>query len=689
MSDPLKPPVAPRFEHVRTRHGSTSSDPYAWMRDVDDPRLMELLESENAYTESVTAPQGPLRDELFAEIRNRVRETDLSVPWRRGDWWYQVRTYEGKAYPVHVRVAVDPTGEPPADDAEADIVLDENLVADGHGYSQVGGAAISPDARLLAWSVDHTGDEAYTLHFRDLATGVDLDETVDGVSYPLAFSADSSVVFYTTLDATQRPWQVWRHRIGTTQADDVVVFADSDERFFVDVSENRSNDWIIITSSSAVTTECHLLDAHTPDGPLITMIPRRSGVEARVDVTRDRMFVLTNADGAEDFALLEADPTDPGAPWREVIAHRRGVRLDDVEAFASHLVVHLRSGGVTGLRFVDLATGAERDLELGESVGTVSGSTNAEFDTTTYRFAYESLVTPPSIFDEDLVTGERTLRKQQEVLGGYDPASLISERIWAVAPDGTRVPVSVVRRRDVPLDGSAPCLLYGYGAYEISMDPWFSAARLSLLDRGWVYAIAHVRGGGELGRHWYLDGKFEAKTNSFIDFVACARHLVDEGYTSPEGLVARGGSAGGLLVGAAMNLAPELFAAVIAEVPFVDPLNTLLDPSLPLTVTEWEEWGNPVRDASAFAAIGAYAPYENTRAVPYPAVLATAGVADPRVSVHEPAKWVQQLRATTTGTRPILLRTEMDAGHGGPTGRYDAWRDEAFILAFALAGIGR
>jgi len=680
------PPIAPSESHIRHLHGAATEDPWFWMRAVDDPRLAAVLEAENAYTEAVTAPQSDLRETLFHEIKSRVQESDLSVPARRGKWWYQTRTEEGRAYPIHVRFADDGSGSPPGDDTDARVILDENVVAEGHEYSQVGAAAVSPDASLLAWSVDHTGDETYTLHVRDLDSGVDRAEIVEGTSYGLAWSADSNWLFYTTMDATRRPDRVWRHQLGSDQSSDTVVFAEDDERFFVHVEANRSDDWVVVSSQSAVTGEVHLLDAHDPTGPLRRVVERRQDVEVSIEAHRDRLFLLTNADGAEDFALFSVDPHDPDAEWQTVIPHERGVRLDACDAFESHLVVQLRREGTTGLRVIDLSDGTTRDIALPETVGTVSPGANPEFATTTYRFAYQSLVTPPSVFDEDLATGTRTLRKQLEVLGGYDPTEYVSRRVWVDADDGSRIPVSIVHRADTPLEGTAPCLLYGYGAYEISVDPWFSIPRLSLLDRGWVYAIAHVRGGGEMGRHWYLEGKFSAKPNTFSDFVASARHLVAEGYAAPGRIVIRGGSAGGLLVGAAVNLAPELFAAVIAEVPFVDPLNTLLDPTLPLTVTEWEEWGDPLDDAEAARVIGSYSPYENIRAVAYPAMLATAGVHDPRVSVHEPVKWVQRLRATTTGDAPILLKVET-SGHGGPTGRYDAWRDEAFVLAFALSRV--
>lgn len=676
-------PTAPREPHQRNLHGVRTTDPWFWMRDTHDPRVAKLIAAENAHTATVTAPTAPRTGALFDEIRGRIRETDRSVPLRRGDWWYLTRTVQGRAYPVHLRAPVSEHPEPPDDDAGFTVILDENDVADGHPYSQIGAAVVSPDGTRLAWSVDHTGDEAHTLHVRDLATGADGDDTVTGVSYPLAWSADSRFVFYTTLDDIQRPWQVWRHRIGTDAARDVLVFEEPDERYYLSVEANRSDDWILITAASAITNETWLLDAHDPTGDPRCVAPRVTGVEHLVEAHRDRLFVLTNADGAEDFALFAADPHDPDRPWTPVLAHQPGTRLEAVDAFQTHLVVASRSGGTTELRILDL-DGTEADTIVpDEPVGTLTPGTNPEFATTTYRYEYESLVTPPTVIDADLHRGTRTIRRRQPVLGGYDPAAYRTERIGVHTDDGTTVPVSLVRHRDTPFDGTAPAVLYGYGAYEISMDPWFSAARLSLLDRGWVFAIAHVRGGGELGRRWYTHGKFAAKPNSFTDFVACAGHLAAIGVTAPDRLVARGGSAGGLLVGAAMNLAPERFAAVVAEVPFVDPLNTLVDPTLPLTVTEWEEWGDPLHDAEAAATIAAYSPYENVRAVPYPAVLVTAGVHDPRVSVHEPLKWVQRLRATTTGDRPILARIDT-GGHGGPTGRYDAWAEEAFILSFML-----
>lgn len=682
------PPRAPSAPTVRDLHGEAIDDPYHWLRDRSDPRVRPLLDAENAYTAAITAPQHALVDQLFDEIRGRIQETDLSVPWRRGTWWYQSRTIEGRSYPVHVRRADDGSGTGPHPSALEQVLLDENLVGAGHDYSRVGAAAVSPDGALLAWAVDHEGDEAHVLRIRDLTTGLDSAPLTSTGSYSVAWAADSATVFYTTLDAAQRPWQIWRHRLGAPPGADVLVIEEPDERFFLHVETSRSGRWIVLAAGSAITSEVHLLPANDPTAVPTLVAAREQGVEYSVEPHLDEVFILSNVNGAEDFALYRAPAAQPGpANWVPVSPHVPGVRLDGVDALRDHLVVHLRRDGVTGLAVIDLATDARRELELPEDVGTVAPSVNEEFDISTYRFSYQSLVTPASVFDEDLATGKRVLRKQQPVLGGYTPHELETRRIWATADDGTAVPITVVHRQGLTLDGTAPCLLYGYGAYEMSMDPWFSAARLSLLQRGWVWAIAHVRGGGEMGRRWYTDGKLLAKPNSFTDFVTCARHLVLDGYTSPDRLVARGGSAGGLLMGAVANMEPGLFRAIVAEVPFVDPLNTLLDASLPLTVTEWEEWGNPAEDPEVYRCIRSYTPYENVRAQPYPAILATAGLEDPRVGYHEPAKWVQRLRAASTGDRPILLRTEMGAGHGGPSGRYDAWRDEAFILAFVLSQV--
>jgi oligopeptidase B len=672
-----EPPVAKRVPHVRRIHDEETADDWYWLIDRDDPDTVAYLEAENAFTEVGTADLAGLREQLFEEIKARVQETDLSVPVRRGPWWYVTRTEEGMQYPKLCR-------RPEQDDeAGEQLLLDGNELAGDSPYFAFGVVDVRPDHRVVAYSTDYDGDEIYTVRFKDLDSRQLLADEIEGTYYGSAWSTDNATFFYTTIDEAHRPYRVWRHRLGTASADDVMVYQEDDERFFVSLGLSRSECYVIVSSSSKLTSEVRVLDAATPDTEFAVIEPRRQGVEYSIDHQGDRFVILHN-DGALDFELAEAPIATPGHEhWRPLIAHSPGTRLMDVEAFADHLVVHLRHDALTGLRILT-DEGDAWEIEFPESVFSVEPGENPEFTTGEFRLGYESLVTPPTVYDYDIAARSLVLRKQQPVLGGYDPAEFESHREWAVADDGTQVPISLVHRKGVARDGAAPCLLYGYGSYELSMDPWFSALRLPLLDRGFVFAIAHIRGGGECGRSWYDDGKLMHKRNTFTDFIACARHLCDEQYTSPARLSARGGSAGGLLMGAILNMAPEQFAAVIAEVPFVDALNTILDPTLPLTVAEWEEWGNPIESADVFAYMKSYSPYENVDAKEYPAILATAGLNDPRVGYHEPAKWVAKLRATKTGDRPLFLKTEMGAGHGGPSGRYDLWRDQAFMLSFLI-----
>ncbi|MCU1453310.1 MAG: family peptidase [Acidimicrobiales bacterium] len=694
---PDGPPRPERRPTTRTHHGDEITDPYAWLRDADDPATLPHLEAENAWTAAVTAPQAELCERLFEEIRSRVQETDLSVPYRKGAWWYYVRTEEGKAYARHCRRPDDGTGLAMAADETEQLVVDENVLAEGTPYLSLGVLDVSPDGAMLAYAVDHEGDERHQLRFRDLSTGDDHPEAIDDASYGFAWAADSATCWYTVVDEAERPYAVRRHTVGTDPATDVEVFREDDERFHVSVGAARSGAVAVIGADSAVTSEAWLLDAHEPTALAGLVAAREQGVEYSVAHHPTGLLITSNHGGAEDFAVwraaLAGTTVAPRDRWEPVVPQQAGERLLGVDALRDHLVVHLRRGGLTALRVLDPDTAAGTDLAFDDPVGTVGGATNAEFDTSRYRFSFQSLTVPPSVFEQDLTSGERSLLKQQPVLGDFDPASYASAREWATTPDGAQVPISIAWRPDrVPADGPAPTLVYGYGAYEASMDPWFSVARLSLLDRGVVFAIAHVRGGGEMGRRWYEDGKLDQKRRSFEDFVTATRHLVTSGRADPARIAARGASAGGLLMGASLNLAPDLYRAVVAEVPFVDPLTTMLDPSLPLTVIEREEWGDPLADAAAYAAIKGYSPYENVRAVPAPAVLATAGLNDPRVGFHEPTKWVARLRDQApgaTGTeRPVLLKVELGAGHGGPSGRYDAWRDEAFVLAFVLHQLG-
>jgi oligopeptidase B len=671
----VKPPVAKRVPVERSIHGEVVVDEYGWLRDRDDPDTVAYLEAENEHTAHVMAPTKELQERLFQEIKGRVQETDDSAaaPW--GPWAYYSRTVEGLDYEIHCR---RPRGAVDLDAEE--VLLDENEQAEGMEYFALGAFEVSPDHRRLAFAVDDTGDISYTLMVKDLASGELLPERIERVYGGVEWAADSATLLYLRHDDAHRSYQLLRHRLGDAPdgSDDAVVYEEPDERFWLWLHSSRDGRWIILSSASKVTSEVRLIDAAAPDGPLRVVAERRQGVEYQVEPHGDRLFVITN-DGAPTFKLVE--------DGREVVAAHPDVTLDGVDAFAQHLAVYERGEALQRIRVIRLADMTDRVIDQPEEVYAASPGTNLEFDTTVLRYRYRSLVTPATAFDYDMETGNRTLVKRQPVLGGYDPAQYETRRLWAPAEDGERVPVSVVHRRGLPLDGSAPCLLYGYGSYEDFYEPEFSVARLSLLERGWVVGIAHIRGGGEMGRRWYDDGKLLRKRNTFTDFIAAAQHLVDERYTAADRLAARGGSAGGLLMGVVANLRPDLFAAIVAQVPFVDVVNTMLDETLPLTVTEWEEWGDP-NDPAFYEYMRGYAPYENIEAVEYPAILATAGINDSQVQYWEPAKWVARLRATTTGDRPILLKTQMGAGHGGPSGRYDAWREEAFVLAFLLHVIG-
>ena len=655
--------------------GESVVDEFGWLRDRENPETLAYLAAENAYAESVLAPLLPLRDTVFDEIVSRTQLSDMSPPAKRDEWWYASRTEEGLQYPVFVRMHG-------AADADEEVILDANELADGHGYLSLGNFEVSPDHRLLAYSVDTDGSESFTLRFRDLETGIDLDDEIAGTYYSGAWSSDGRTFFYTTFDDAHRPDRVWMHKIGTDATDDSVVFEEADDRMFLVLTTTSDQRYILINAGSQITADVHYADSEEPGAAFTPVLPRVHGVQYSADHRDGRWLVVSDASATNGrlFSVAVDDPTDA----HTLIEHDPERKVSAVKAFARHVVVSGRVDGLTSLTIVtDDADPFVMDFD--EDVYTVRLSTNHEYDTSVVRISYQSLTTPPRIIDVDLDSGGREIVKEHPVLGGYSPDDYISERLWAIAEDGTRVPVSLVRKRDVRLP--APTLLYGYGSYEVTVDPYFSIPRLSLLDRGVVFAIAHIRGGGEMGRAWYESGKLASKINTFTDFVRSAEHLVERGITTPETLAIRGGSAGGLLVGAAMNLRPDLFRAVIAEVPFVDVINTMLDESLPLTVIEWEEWGNPNLEEQ-YAWMRAYNPYENIRGgAEYPALFATAGLNDPRVSYWEPAKWVAALRSRTSARGPVILKTEMGAGHGGKSGRYDAWRDEAEVIAFLLSQV--
>jgi oligopeptidase B len=700
-SNPVAP-TAERRPQERTHHGDTFVDDYEWLRDKESPDTLAYLEAENAYTQARTSHLEPLRERIFEEIKARTQETDLSVPVRIGGFWYYSRTIEGKQYGLSCRRPVDGPDDwvPPVLDAatppvDEQVLLDVNELAEGHDFFAIGASTVSPDGKLLAFSTDSAGDERFLLQVKDLETGELLPDQVAGTSYGATWDLSGTHLFYTTVDDAWRADKIWRHRLGTDPADDVVVHHETDERFWVSVGRTRSDRFLVIGSGSKITSEYRILEAKDPTGEFRVVAPRRQGVEYGVEHAviggEDVLLVLHN-DGAENFELART-PVDSTSheQWEPVIPHDPAVRLEEVDAFAEHLVVSQRSDGLTQIRVLGLGEGGIRTDELlgmEHPIYTVGLGGNPEFHQPTIRFGYTTMATPSSVNQIDLRTGERTMLKETPVLGGFDPDAYEQHREWATAEDGTQVPISIVVPKGVPRDGTTPMVLYGYGAYETSIDPYFTISRLSLLDRGMGFAIAHVRGGGELGRPWYDGGKMLLKRNTFTDFVACARHLADTGWTSADRLVAEGGSAGGLLMGAVANLAPEAFAGIVADVPFVDALNTILDPELPLTVVEWEEWGNPLEDPEVYAYMKSYTPYENVAAKRYPPILAETSLNDTRVLYVEPAKWVAQLRATATNGADVLLKTEMAAGHGGVSGRYNAWRDRAFSYAWVLDQVG-
>ncbi|MFI7602877.1 S9 family peptidase [Actinoplanes sp. NPDC049681] len=688
---PTTPPAVRQVPTERTFHGDTVTDEFFWLAEKENPDTIAYLKAENAWTQKATAHLEGLQNTIFEEIKGRTQETDLSVPQRKGGYWYYTRTVEGKQYGIQCRVAAAPGQvDPPATGDGAplpgeEVLLDGNQLAEGKDFFALGTFDVTPDGNRLAYSVDFDGDERFVLKVKDLRTGETLADEIPDTFYGSAWSADGSTLFYITVDDAWRPHRVWRHTVGQPASDDVIVYEEADERFWVGVELCRSEKFIVIDANSKVTSEVRVIAADRPTAEPAVIRERVQGVEYSIEHHGHRFLVLHN-ENAEDFALAYTSVDNPG-DWVELIPHTPGTRLESVDAFQRHLVVSLRRDGLTGLRVITDGSTDAYDMEFPEPLYSVGLSGNPEYDTNLVRITYTSMVTPDSVYDVDLITRAMVLRKRKAVLGDFDPTAYEQFREWAVADDGTRVPISVVARKGTPRNGSAPLLLYGYGSYEISMDPYFSIARLSLLDRGMVYAIAHVRGGGEMGRRWYEDGKMLSKKNTFTDFVACARALVRASWTSHDRIVARGGSAGGLLMGAIANLAPEAFAGIVAQVPFVDPLTSILDPSLPLTVTEWEEWGNPLENADVYAYMKSYSPYENVAKLKYPAILAVTSLNDTRVLYHEPAKWIARLRATAPDGS-YLLKTEMGAGHGGPSGRYDSWKEEAFVTAWILGTVG-
>ncbi|MDO5076937.1 S9 family peptidase [Corynebacterium sp.] len=692
MTERVTPPTANKVPLTRSHHGREFIDNYEWLRDKTSPETIAYLEAENEYTASHTANLAALRERIFQEIKGRVKETDMTVPTRSGDWWYFVRTEEGKSYSVSCRVPAH-DWNPPEITQDAlpgeQVILDSNELAEGHEFFALGAGSVTLSGRYLAYSTDVAGDERYTLRIKDLATGELLSDEIPGIAAGAVWAGED-YVFYQRVDAAWRPDSVWRHRVGTPASEDVQVFHEADERFWVGVDATRSEKYLLIELGSKTSSEVWVLEMDNPTGEFRCLVPREERVEYGVDhavvAGEDRWLVVHNATGP-NFELGECAVGELHslADLNVLVPHNDDVRIEGVDPFATHIAFGYRAGGIGRLALMKLDPGYTTftELEFAEDLYSVGTGNNPEWETPRLRYTYTSFISPSSIYELDVQTDERTLLKQQEVLGGYDPTDYTATRLWVTARDGVQVPVSLVHRADLDLSQPNPTLLYGYGSYETPIDPGFSVARLSMLDRGMIFAVAHVRGGGEMGRKWYDTGKLLAKKNTFTDFIDVADYLIEQKVTAPEMLAANGGSAGGLLMGAVANMASDRFRAIAAIVPFVDPLTSILMPELPLTVVEWEEWGNPLADPEVYDYMASYAPYENIEAKAYPNILAVTSINDTRVLYVEPAKWIAALRATATGGE-FLLKTEMAAGHGGVSGRYDSWRQTAFEFAWII-----
>ncbi|HZI19335.1 MAG TPA: S9 family peptidase [Pyrinomonadaceae bacterium] len=674
------PPSARRQPKKTEIHGRTMVDDYFWLREKGSADVTAHLEAENAYADAVMRHTAGLQERLYKEMLGRIKQTDSNVPYLQRRYLYNTRTEEGKQYPIFVRRAA-------ADEkAPWEVTLDLNELAVGKPYTGLGAYAVSDDGNLLAYSIDHTGYRQYRLQIKDLRTGKLLPDDVGNVVAAF-WAADNKTIFYTTEDAAKRPHKVWRHTLGEPKEKDVLVYEEKDELFRAGARRTRSGQYIIIGAGSSTTDEVRYVPADRPEAEPKLIAPRREGHEYSVEHQGDRFLVLTN-DKGRNFRLASAPAADPRPEsWKELIAHSADVMLEEVNGFADFYVVSERDRGLQKLRVVDARTNQSHHLAFPEPVYSAGVSVNREYKTDRLRYAYQSFTTPPSTYDYDVRARRSELLKQQPVLGDFDPKRYASERVYATAADGTRIPISLVYRKDLKRDGKSPLLLYGYGSYGISSNVSFNSNRLSLIDRGVAYAVAHIRGGGDLGKPWYDDGKLAKKMNTFTDFIAAAEHLVKEKYTSPDRLAATGGSAGGLLMGAVSNLRPDLFRVILSYVPFVDVMNTMLDASLPLTIQEYLEWGNP-NDEAAFKYMLTYSPYENIAAREYPAMLVRASLNDSQVPYWEAAKYVARLRAMKKDRNALLFKTNMGAGHGGASGRYDALRDVAYDYAFLLTQLG-
>ena len=685
-------PSAQRRPVVTQRHGVTLTDDYAWLRAENwqdvmrDPAVLDAeirahLEAENAYTAAQLADTTGLQEQLFLEMKGRIKEDDSSVPSPDGPWNYYSSFVAGGQYPLLMRQTRDGAGDT--------VLLDGNAEAAGKPYWQLDDTEHSPDHALLAYAVDDKGSELLTIRFRDLATGRDLPDEITDTRGGMVWALDGRTLFYVRLDDNHRPLFVYRHTVGTPVSDDVLVYEEKDTGFYIGVGQTQSGDYLQILAHDHQTSEVYLIDSHHPTQAPRLVVPRRPGHEYHVEHNGETLYITTNSGDAEDFRICTAPLSDPReANWRELIPHRSGRFIIDTTVYRDHLVRLEREESLPQIVVRRLSDGAEHTVSFAEEAYSLNLSHGYEFDTTVVRFIYSSMTTPAQVYDYDMATRQRTLRKTQEIPSGHNPTDYLTRRVFAPAKDGALVPVSILYHRTAPLDGSAPLFLYGYGSYGIPIPASFSVTRLSLADRGFIFAIAHIRGGKDKGYRWYTDGKLDKKLNTFTDFIAAGEYLVHLGLTRKGHIVANGGSAGGMLMGVVANLAPDLFLGIIADVPFVDVLNTMLDDTLPLTPPEWPEWGNPILSPTEFAMIRSYSPYDNVEAKAYPHIFAYGGLTDPRVTYWEPAKWVAKLRERSTGPNLILLKTNMEAGHGGASGRFEALKEIAVDYAFALKVAG-
>lgn len=681
------PPIAKRNPKRIRIHGEELIDNYFWLRERENPDVIDYLKAENNYTDMMMKGTETLQASLFEEIKGRLKEDDVSAQERASKYHYYTRTEKDRQYKKYYRKKI-------GEDAAEELLLDLNDLATGQKYLKLGAFKVSPNHGLLAYSLDTEGSERFTIHIKNLKSGELLEERISNTSYGLEWANDNKTIYYNVLNDQWRPFELYRHTLGTDPKIDSLVYREEDEAFFLELHKARDCSFFLMTLKSNITTEVHYINANSPEEKPGVIYPRQHKMEYYVEHQRDHFIIRTN-DGAQNFKLMRAPIERPSKEyWEEIIPHRESVLLAEFEVFENHLVLHTREEGLKKIRIIRLETHEEHFVEFPEEVyicwkpQKVELILHPEYNTNLLRFNYSSLVTPDSVFDYNMDTHERTLLKQNEVLGGYDPSNYSSERLSAKAADGKTIHLSLVYKKGMEKNGRNPLVLYGYGSYGYSIDPAFNSYRISLLDRGFIFALAHIRGGSELGRQWYDDGKLLQKKNTFTDFIACAEHLIAEKYTSSEKLAIMGGSAGGLLMGAVVNMRPDLFKAVVAQVPFVDVINSMSDPSIPLTVIEFEEWGHPTQNKEHYDYMKSYSPYDNIEAKNYPHLLITSGLNDPRVQYWEPAKWTAKLRAAKTDSNRLLLKTHMAEGHSGKSGRYDAIKEAAFYYAFIIDTLG-